>query len=156
MPASLPVLLVALVVALLPAWTPQQSALVAVAPARSLVAERLPHLACDPIHLEDVLRAKLVVPSAEFRKVTLVLSQSANVAWRLWFAGLEVAALSGGTGGVGMEAAGCRVAAGVVTVLLQPAVTLLSGLHKAVAADWALKQGSGLVSQAVVHAMLKG
>ena len=155
-PAALSVLLVALVVALLPAWTPKQPALVAVAPAGSLVAERLPHLARDTVHLEDVLRAKLVVASAEFRKVTLVLGQPADVAWRLWFAGLEVAALSSGTGGVGVEAAGCWVAARVVTMLLQPTVTLFSRLDKAVAADGALKQGPGLVSQTVVHAVLKG
>ena len=156
MPASLPILLVALVVALLPTGTPEQTALVAVTPARALVAERLAHFARHPVHLEDVLWTELVVAGAELRKVALMFRQSAHVARRLWFAGFEVAALSSGAGGVRMESAGGRVAARVVAVLLQPAVALLTGLHKAVAADRALKQSSGLVPEAVVHAVLKG
>ena len=55
-----------------------------------------------------------------------------------------------------MKSTGGWVATGVVAVLLEPTVTLLARLDKAVAAHRTLKQGPGLVPQAVVHAVFKG
>ena len=71
-PAALSVLLVALVVALLPTWTPEKPTLVTVASAGALVAERLTHLAGDSVNLEDVLWAELVVAGTVLGKVALM------------------------------------------------------------------------------------
>ena len=71
--APLLVLLVALIVRLLARGSPEQSTLVGVSPAGSLVAEGLPHLAGHSVHLEHVGRAELAGARAVLREVTLVL-----------------------------------------------------------------------------------
>ena len=71
---------------------------------------------------------------------------------RLGPAGLEVAALPRGAGGVGEDGAGGGVAARVVAVILQAAVALLPGLHEPVTAHRSVEQGARLVTETVVHA----
>ena len=79
------------------------------------------------------------------------ISLPAHCPRRLGPAGLEVAALPGGAGGVGEDLTGGGVTARVVAVVLQAAVALLPRLHEAVTTDRAVEQSAGLVTEAVVH-----
>ena len=81
----------------------------------------------------------------------IAVSLPAHGSRGLGLAGLEVAALPRGAGGVGEDGAGGGVAARVVAVVLQAAVALLPRLHEAVTTDRAVEQSAGLVTEAVVH-----
>ena len=85
-----------------------------------------------------------------------MLRQSTHLARRLRVTRLKVAALARGAGRVGKHSARGRVAARVVAVVLQPAVTLLARLNEAVAAHRAVEERARLVTQAVVHPVLEG
>ena len=79
------------------------------------------------------------------------ISLPAHCPRRLGPAGLEVAALPRGAGGVGEDGAGGGVAARVVAVVLQATVALFPRLHEPVTAHRSVEQSAGLVTETVVH-----
>ena len=92
--APLLVLLVALVVRLLAARPPEQSALITVCATRALVTEGLAHFAGDAVHLVHISGAELRGPVTELREVALVLGVPAHCPRGLGLTCLEVAALT--------------------------------------------------------------
>jgi len=155
-PASLPVLFIALVIRLLTRGTPEQSALVRVCATCSLEAERLPNLARNAVNLENIFWAELRGSRAVLWQVTLVFREPAHCSGQFWFAGLEVATFSRSTGGVRKEFTRVRIAARIVAMLLQSAVTFLARLHEPVTTHGGVEQGPWFVSQAIIHPMFEG
>lgn len=119
-------------------------------------AVRLIAVAGLRVAAEHIRRTVLGLPGAILGQIAFVLLRAAVGARQLGPAGVQVAALAGGAGGVAVQHAGLRVAAVVLAVLGQTAVALLARLHESIATLRRVKESCGLVPQAVVHAAREG
>jgi hypothetical protein len=94
------------------------------------------------VHFEKIVWTVLRLSGAKFWQVTLMVSRAALCSSPLRSAGIQITALACCTGGVEVQHAGGSIAARVVALLGQSAVTLLSGLNKVIAANRAVEQSA--------------
>ena len=104
--------------------------LVCVCPACSFEAVAFVDLARGAVDLVHVRGAVLAVSGAVLGQVALVGGWTAHLAGRLDLAGGQVAAGAGGASGVGKQAAGRRVAARVVAIVLKATVAFFALTRK--------------------------
>jgi hypothetical protein len=94
------------------------------------------------VHLEKIVRTVLRLSCAKFWQVALVVGRATLGSSPLGSAGVQITTLACCAGGIEVQHAGGGIAARVVALLGQSAVTLLSGLNKVVAANRAVKQSA--------------
>lgn len=139
-----------------PRWSPQRAALVVVRSARALIAVRASVRARLRVAAIEVGRTVLRFAGAELGQIALAVVDGATLeARRARSACGQIAARTGGAGGVRMQHAGVRVATGVLAELGGAAVALLAALDEAVAARGRFEQLSGLVSSEQIQPVLE-
>jgi len=127
-----------------------------VSSAHTTIAESLATVAGLTVYLKHIRWTIFALTGAVFRQIALVLSSSALRACSLRPTSLQIATLAGSTARVTVQHTSGHVAAGIVAVFLQTAITLLAWLNESITAYRTIKKFLRLVSQAVIHPVFEG